>query len=75
MLRVVWLGAQMSAWGCLLYSFPMLAEALLAEYGWSRFEVYAAGSVAMAVAAISAYPVGRWIDLGYGRAVMCLGDC
>ena len=74
MLKVVWLGgAQMSAWGCLLYSFPMLAEALLAEYGWSRFEVYAAGSVAMAVAAISAYPVGRWIDLGYGRAVMCLG--
>nr|WP_243431976.1 MFS transporter [Aliamphritea spongicola] len=73
-MRVVWLGgAQMSAWGCLLYSFPMLAEALLAEYGWSRFEVYAAGSVAMAVAAISAYPVGRWIDLGYGRAVMCLG--
>lgn len=74
MLRVAWLGiAQMSAWGCLLYSFPMLAEALLAEFGWSRFSVYAAGSVAMASAAIGAYPVGRWIDLGYGRAVMCLG--
>lgn len=65
--------AQLCAWGTLYYSFPQVAEAMGAELGWSKAERYAAPTLALTVAGLSALPVGMAIDRGHGRAVMTLG--
>lgn len=65
---------QIISWGSLLYAFPLLAGPMAAELGWSKIETYLLASLALGVAGLSAYPVGRAIDNGNGRAVMAAGS-
>jgi len=61
---------QVCSWGSLYYSFPLIAEAMGAEFGWLRTDLYGAASLGLILAALAAYPVGVAIDRGYGRWVM-----
>jgi predicted MFS family arabinose efflux permease len=62
--------AQICAWGSLFYSFPVIATAMTAEFGWSKTEIYVAATLGLALAALAAFPVGAAIDAGHGRKVM-----
>lgn len=64
---------QICSWGSLYYSFPLIAEQMGHDLGWSKPELYGAASVGLLVAAVAAYPVGAAIDRGRGRAVMAGG--
>jgi|SRR5690625_402353 len=61
---------QICAWGSLYYSFPLIAEAMMAELGWSKTDVYGAATIGLVLAGFLAYPVGVAVDRGYGRVVM-----
>lgn len=61
---------QVCAWGSLYYSFPLIAEAMMAELGWSRTDVYGAATIGLVFAGFLAYPVGVAVDKGHGRALM-----
>lgn len=65
---------QIIAWGSLLYAFPLLAAPMGSELGWSKMETYLLASLALGMAGLSAYPVGRAIDRGQGRAVLAGGS-
>lgn len=65
--------AQLVSWGTLYYSFPLLAEAMANDMGWSRAEIYGAATLGLLAAALAAYPVGALIDRGHGRKVMVGG--
>lgn len=66
--------AQIISWGSLIYAFPLLATPMAADFTWSRAETFGLASLALAVAGLAAYPVGRAIDRGYGRTVMAGGS-
>lgn len=66
--------AQIVSWGSLIYSFPLLAEPMAAELGWSKAEVYLLASLALGCSGLTAIPVGSAIDRGHGRAVMTAGS-
>jgi predicted MFS family arabinose efflux permease len=65
---------QIASWGTLYYSFPLIAERMGQDLGLSKPEVYAAATIGLLIASVTAYPVGVAIDRGYGRAVMALGS-
>lgn len=65
---------QIIAWGSLLYAFPLLAAPMGAELGWSKMETYLLASLALGMAGLAAYPVGRAIDCGRGRAILAGGS-
>lgn len=65
---------QIVSWGSLIYSFPLLAEPMAAEIGWSRTQVYLLASLALGCAGLIAVPVGTAIDRGHGRVVMAAGS-
>ena len=72
---VLWLSlGQLISWGTLFYSFALLLEPLERELGASRSAVALAFSLAMLTEGLMGYPVGRWIDRGHGRRVMCAGS-
>ncbi|WP_246668926.1 MFS transporter [Ancylobacter sp. TS-1] len=72
---IVGLGvAQLCSWGTLYYSFPQIAQAMGAELGWSKAELYGAATLGLAFAGLAAYPVGAGIDRGHGRAIMAGGS-
>ncbi|MDP2548705.1 MFS transporter [Oceanobacter sp. 4_MG-2023] len=62
--------SQMVSWGTLYYSFPLIAEAICHELGWSRADIYGAATLGLLAAALAAYPVGALIDRGHGRPLM-----
>lgn len=64
---------QICSWGSLYYSFPLIAEQMGVELGWSKPELYGAASLGLLLAALAAYPVGAAIDRGHGRVVMAGG--
>lgn len=77
--RVGWLISalgigQIASWGSLYYSFPLIAEAMGAEFGWSKPDLYGAATVGLILAALAAYPVGAAVDRGHGRWVMGLSS-
>ncbi|MCI2808827.1 MFS transporter [Eoetvoesiella caeni] len=61
---------QICAWGSLYYSFPLIAEAMMAELGWSKTDVYGAATIGLVIAGFLAYPVGVAVDKGHGRMLM-----
>lgn len=61
---------QLCAWGSLYYSFPLIAEAMMLELGWSKTDVYGAATLGLVLAGFLAYPVGVAVDKGYGRVLM-----
>lgn len=68
---IVGLGmAQLCSWGSLYYSFPQIAQAMGADLGWSKAELYGAATLGLGLAGLAAYPVGAAIDRGHGRAIM-----
>ncbi|MEZ5872612.1 MAG: MFS transporter [Nitratireductor sp.] len=61
------------AYGSLFYSFPILAPAIMAEFGWSRTFVFGAFSSALVAGAFFAPFSGRLLDRRGGRFVLSLG--
>lgn len=62
--------AQICSWGTLFYGFPLIAEAMRSDLGWSKTELYGAATLGMLLAGAAAYPVGVAIDRGHGRLLM-----
>lgn len=65
---------QICSWGTLFYSFPLIAQAMGADLGWGKAELYGAATLGLFLAALLAYPVGLAIDRGHGRWVMGLAS-
>lgn len=65
---------QICSWGALHYSFPLIAEAMGRDLGWSKTELYGAATFGLLLAAAAVYPIGRVIDRGHGRAIMSVGS-
>ncbi len=63
------------SWGIVYYGFPVFLQAMERDLGASRVATTGALSVALAVAAFAALPVGRWIDRYGARALMTAGSC
>jgi sugar phosphate permease len=61
---------QICSWGSLYYSFPMIAEAMRNDLGWSRPDLYGAATIGLLLSGLAAYPVGSAIDRGHGRTIM-----
>jgi predicted MFS family arabinose efflux permease len=66
--------AQICSWGSLYYSFPLLAEAMSAEFGWTKTSVYGAATLGLLLSGAVTYPIGVAIDRGYGRRIMVGGS-
>jgi hypothetical protein len=62
--------AQICSWGTLFYGFPLIAEAMRTDLGWSKPTLYGAATLGMLLAGLAAYPVGTAIDRGHGRILM-----
>ena len=65
---------EITSWGVLYYAFPVVADTISADTGWSRNAVAAAFSASLLVAAAAGVPVGRWLDRHGPRSVMTLGS-
>lgn len=65
---------QICSWGSFYYSFPLIAEAMGRDLGWSKTTLYGAATLGLVLAALAAYPVGVAIDRGQGRRVMGLAS-
>lgn len=65
---------QICSWGSLYYSFPMIAEAMGHDLGWSKPQLFGAATLGLALGGIAAFPVGAAIDKGHGRLVMTAGS-
>jgi len=63
------------SWGIIYYSFPVFLRAMEVDLGASRVGVTGALSAALAVSAVAALPVGRWLDRCGPRALMTAGSC
>lgn len=61
---------QLVAWGSFYYVFVTLADPMAAEFGWTRTEISAAVSIALATTGLCSYTRGRWIDRYGGRQMM-----
>ncbi len=64
---------QICGWGTLFYSFPLIGEAMRADLGWTKTEIYGAATIGLILAAVFAIPVGVMIDRGWGRTVLAGG--
>ncbi|MDE1569136.1 MFS transporter [Aquabacter sp. P-9] len=64
---------QVCSWGSLYYAFPLIAEAMGREMGWTKPQLYGAATLGLVLAGLAAYPVGAAIDRGHGRLVMSAG--
>lgn len=65
---------QIISWGSMFYSFPLIATPLGEMLGLGKQAVYAAATIGLLVASVTAMAVGRAIDRGYGRQVMSVGS-
>lgn len=71
---VWWLSlAQLITWGGVFYTFSLLMEPVERELGLGRSASSLAFSLALLAEGLMGWPVGRWIDRGHERAVMCGG--
>ncbi|HEX7217565.1 MAG TPA: MFS transporter [Methylomirabilota bacterium] len=57
------------------YGFPVFLAAMERDLDASRVAITGAFTVGMAVAALAALPVGRWLDRRGPWALMTLGSC
>ena len=64
----------MVSWGTLFYGFSLLMEPLERELGLSRSQSSLAFSLALLTEGVLGWVVGRWIDRGHARMVMCAGS-
>jgi predicted MFS family arabinose efflux permease len=66
--------AQLVSWGTIFYAFTLFMEPMTRELGWSKPELTAGYSLGLVAWGLGAVPVGRLVDLGYGRYVMTAGS-
>ncbi len=72
---VLWLSvAQLVSWGTLFYTFSLLLEHFERDLSVSRVDASIAFSLALLVEGLLAFFIGRLIDAGRARAVMCCGS-
>ena len=72
---VMWLSlAQLISWGTLFYMFSLLLEHFERDLSLSRVDAALAFSLALLMEGVLAIVVGRLIDAGWARAVMCVGS-
>src|SRR5207302_3997658 len=62
------------SWGVLYYAFPIFLTPIKEARGWSTLELTGAFSLALAVSAVAAPAVGRWLDDHSPRALMTSGS-
>jgi MFS family permease len=62
------------SWGVLYYAFAVFLPSMQRSLGWSKTELTGAFSIALAVSALAAFPVGRWLDRHGPRALMTAGS-
>jgi MFS family permease len=62
------------SWGILYYSFAVFLPSMQRSLGWSKTELTGAFSIALAVSALAAFPVGRWLDRHSPRSLMTVGS-
>jgi MFS family permease len=61
-------------WGVVYYGFPVFLSSMEGELHASRVAITGAFSVGLAVSALGAVPVGRWLDRRGPRLLMSLGS-
>ena len=66
--------AQLVSWGSIFYGFALFMDPMMRDLGWSKPEITGALSVGLIASGLGAVPVGRLIDLGYGRTLMTAGS-
>ena len=72
---VLWLSvAQLISWGTLFYTFTLLLEHFERDLGLTRVNAALAFSLALLFEGVLAFLVGRLIESGHARAVMCVGS-
>ena len=72
---VLWLSlAQLISWGTLFYTFSLLLEHFEKDLSLTRVDAALAFSLALLTEGLLAIMVGRLIDAGRARAVMCTGS-
>ena len=72
---VLWLSvSQLISWGTLFYTFSLLLEHFEKDLSISRVDAALAFSLALLVEGLLSFAVGRMIDAGRARAVMCVGS-
>ena len=72
---VLWLSvAQLISWGTLFYMFSLLLEHFERDLSLTRVDAALAFSLALLTEGVLAIAVGRMIEAGRGRAVMCAGS-
>ncbi|PYO53297.1 MAG: MFS transporter [Candidatus Rokuibacteriota bacterium] len=62
-------------WGIIYYGYPVFLQPMEQALGASRVAVTGAFSLGLAVAALAAVPIGRWLDRRGPRGLMTLGSC
>jgi MFS family permease len=62
------------SWGVLYYAFAVFLPSMQRSLGWSKTELTGAFSLALATSAVSALPVGRWLDRHSPRPLMTFGS-
>ena len=63
------------SWGIMYYGFPVFLASMEADLGASRIAITGAFTVGLAVAALTALPVGRWLDRRGPWGPMTVGSC
>ena len=63
------------SWGIVYYGFPVFLRPMEQELGASRVAITGAFSVGLAISALTAVPIGRWLDRHGPRALMTAGSC
>ena len=66
---------QIVSWGILYYAFGTLMPSMQAELGWTASEITGAFSSGLLASALTAIPVGHYIDRHGARGVMTVGSC
>ncbi len=65
---------QICSWGSLYYAFPLIAEQIERDTGWTRTSLYGAATAGLILSALASFPVGQAIDRGHGRLIMAGGS-
>jgi MFS family permease len=62
-------------WGIVYYGYAVFLRPMESDLGVSRVATTGAFSLGLAVSAVAALPVGRWLDRHGPRGIMTLGSC
>jgi MFS family permease len=65
---------QTVSWGVLYYAFAVFLPSMQRSLGWSKTELTGAFSIALATAALAAFPVGHWLDRHSPRPLMTIAS-